>query len=516
MSASAASGQSTLPSQLSGLWGKSWTSLQGLASDLLGNDLSENKKDGRARSRRPFEATHSRTGIRSSASSWGPSDPVESRIGAGSREEREVLVRAKKREALLAADQHSFPDAVGKIKRRTSDADRAVSAPPAEYDDRDALVYLHHVRKQDTLAGLTIKYNCDAAALRKANRMWPNDTIQSRKTIILPVDICHVKGKRLSDEEAKNLFAEPPVGVVVDDDKTPIQSSGPVTNDWREYRRASSSDPTTTTPSLPASSPTLSAVAEEPPWIHDSWIVLDKQSTATEIARLPRRTLGYFPRARRKSQSYSDLDTPSTSIDLPRTTVSNISAPPLPTGPAKPSTRSRRPSETFAPFLHGPGGVGTFAKNVTRPGPAEDGLNKFVAQHLPGIAPRLGVEPPTPGSNIKTESQGSLGGLENVGSTIEGWVKKVASRAAPLIKSPTTQSKSSTAVVGNDLIELTDAFEIGDEGSPTISAVIDDETDYRGRSGLASGRSEHNANHVRGRLSRGASDVGVGGNKKDD
>jgi LysM repeat protein len=94
------------------------------------------------------------------------------------------LIRAEKRKQLMnATPEHN---SVGHFKRRSSEDGPSASAPPEHGHDRDALVYVHHVRPEDTLAGITIKYNIHPSALRRANRMWPNDRIQVRKTILLP------------------------------------------------------------------------------------------------------------------------------------------------------------------------------------------------------------------------------------------------------------------------------------------------------------------------------------------
>lgn len=102
------------------------------------------------------------------------------------------------------------------------------------------------------------------------------------------------------------------------------------------------------------------------------------------------------------------------------------------------------------------------------PGPAQDGLNKYLAPHLPNVAPRDSFE--SVGSSVSTA------GLETVGSAIEGWMKRVASRAAAAIA-----ENSGAAVTGcrasleGDLIELEDGFEAGggpDDGSSrTVAAA---------------------------------------------
>ncbi|KKY21844.1 putative carbohydrate-binding module family 50 protein [Diplodia seriata] len=331
--------------QLSGLWGSSWTTLQGLASNVLGSDPNGDVP----RKRRPFEATHGRkTTTSAPPAQWGPATR-DTQVGTGTKEEREAMVRAMKRKDLLMADGHLNVDATGKFKRRNSDERISSSAPPTEHIDREALVYIHRVRPEDTLAGITIKYNCQAAPLRKANRIV--------------------------------------------------------------------------------------------------------------------------------TQSFK---------------------------------------------LDGPGGVGTFNRNVRKPGPAQDGLNKIFAQHLPNLAPPPGKDyfgTWNPAAMAEAKSNGNsmgpsgtatpvgvggVGGsssgfdLAQVGGAIEGWMRKVATQASTLVPPAqltpsktgvTTADRQRAAGAGlgaagmsgdiNDLIELTDAFEVGED---------DKEETNRGRSGTGSGR----------------------------
>lgn len=101
------------------------------------------------------------------------------------------------------------------------------------------------------------------------------------------------------------------------------------------------------------------------------------------------------------------------------------------------------------------------------PGPAQDGLNRMFAAHLPNVAPRASFESTT--SNSST-------GIENVGGAIEGWVRKLASRAAKSVQPSAAGCKSGVG----DLIELSDAFEIGDDADGGIKdgpeANADDNT----------------------------------------
>ena len=433
----------TIPSTFaSSLWESSWSSLQGIASNFIGTDISRASSPALSsrRRRRPLDATHDRN-TSAPPTQWGPSGGRTEQAGAGTNEDRKVQVQAKKRENLLAANGHITPDISGRYKRRDSDDSNPASAPPGELDDRDAMVYVHKVRPEDTLAGVMIKYGCQPNVFRQANRLWPNDSIQVRKIVILPIDACGVKGRRISEQEdtASSFGYNHPEDMM----PTPTALHSP----WGELHPRAE-DKQTPIPSI-STSPSISislSNPEELPWKHDSWVTIDGFLDAVEIARLPRKMLGYFPRSRRKSLTFSDLETPPASFDLPRATYQS-------TSPRGLKTKSRSSSGSYFPQrLQGPGGVGTMSRDVRSPGPAQDGLNKLFAAHLPNVAPRTSFE------SASSSSHGN--GLENVGGAIEGWVRKLASKAAKTVQPPRPGATSGAS----DLIEMSeDAFEIGSE-----------------------------------------------------
>jgi LysM repeat protein len=457
---------------------------------VLGNETAPT--DSRRR-RKPLSATHRRTASSAPPKQWGPSASSGAEVGAGSQGERESLVRAMKRKDLLTANEHLVPDSVGRFKRRNSDDRTSSSAPPGENEDRDALVYIHKVQPHDTLAGITIKFNCQPAVLRKANRMWPNDSVQIKDTLVLPVDACGVKGRPVAGPDGDkddNLL----VGGEDADNRGAISPSLPI--GW-STSKARSEDPH-------ASSLIHFNADSEPPWKHDSWVLLPNETTPTEIGRMPRRALGFFPPARRKSLAYSDVSTPPPSFDLPRSSTSTNHTSSLTNSPNQsagkgrvlsrtesisgPQGRHRSTSNSFR--LHGPGGVGTMGRNVRSPGPAQDGLNKLFASHLPNVAPPPDQEYFTPwapslldagsgthsqiGSGARTPLGGAGIDLQEIGGAIEGWMRKVGTHASKLLSEPSTPGqgkRSAVPVLGSvggdigDLIELRDdAFEIGDGG----------------------------------------------------
>ena len=351
-----------------------------------------------------------------------------------------MLVQARKRETLLAVNGQITPDASRRYKRRDSDETNHATAPQREQDDGDALVYLHQVKPEDTLAGVMIKYSCQPNVFRKANRLWPNDSIQIRKTVVLPVDACGVKGRRILEPGKHAEYLEDARAEEVIPTPTGLQSP------W-DHQHEGPKERGTPLSSIPAS-PSISIAPSNPdetPWKHDSWVMIDGLPDAVEIARLSHKALGYFPRSRRRSLTFSDLETPPASLDLPRRSYQS--------SPRGPTSKSRSSSGSYLTHqLQGPGGVGTMGREVRSPGPGQDGLNRLFAAHLPNLSPRRSFD-----SVNSTSSQGN-GGIENVGGTIEGWMRKLATKAASSVQ-PSNPGGESGA---GDLIELSeDAFEIG-------------------------------------------------------
>ncbi len=413
------------------------------------------------------------------------------------------MVRAKKMTRVLEGrdEPQENMDTNGKFKRRTSSDDPRPNSP---HEDDYALVYIHPVQKQDTLQGVVLRYNCKPDVFRKANRFWPNDSIQIRKTVILPVDACAIKGRPC---DPPNLD-DPGRGVDLLAPTPGIEES--------PYSNGSTTWPGTSYPNgTSAERPDES----ENPWVHVRWVLLDSSpnSRPVEIARMPRKTLGYFPPRRRKSQNtLSTISTPRASLDFPASTMSpsishlsggmpdstvstnprkknhlashssqlsstlNLGSyfPPAPMSATSSSrTRPRRESVGEAAdrlgWMRGPGGVGTLTgKGVRKPGPANDGLNSWAKKHIPGLAidslpstSILGAETAHFGFNseeLPSIAEGASAGevaagngsvqsmgLEVAAAAIEGWMRRFT------IKGPGTP-KGGGKIENPDLIELLD------------------------------------------------------------
>ncbi|KAB8206341.1 hypothetical protein P875_00042690 [Aspergillus parasiticus SU-1] len=482
----------------------SWSSLQSLASSVLGSDTARPATNGAARThaRKPsrpdsYLGNQSRT---LTPSSWGPAVPSTSAIGAGTKEERQAFVQAKKREALLLADAETNGNLNTKHKRRDS-SDRTGHLKGSSNRDEEALAYVHHVQPTDSITGVTIRYGCQPAIFRKANGFWPSDSIQGRKTVLLPVDSCSVKGRPIRHdlnlvdaESSRRDSLEDPSGSSI----APSTASGP-------------RDQPGGIPDAP------SDVEADQIWKHESWVQIDGFSAPVEIGRVPRRALGFFPRSRRKSVSYTDSENPSFSGRERTPTLSSTSSSIEPqssrdtpisgnrphadssgsraSAKSKPAVRHQRQRSNIQ--LAGPG-VGTLDRDTMAPGPALDGLSKFFAQHLPNLAPA----PTPPKFQDSTEYTSNAvsntpSGLDNIGGAVEGWVRKMTSRAKAGFNElqQSTQGHQMNGTVHlpatrgvGDLIELNDGLESRDS-----SKILRPEYNR-------SATSLHNGGSVRGRF----------------
>lgn len=511
---------------LEGSWAPSWTSVQDFASSLLsGGESGYNSETSRPSSRngnksRPKSSmwktfgggngsSSSSNNNRKLPESWGPAPPTKpSRpkaqdIAAGSVEEREANLMAMKKASVLESYEgvNGGLDVAGKFKRRNSDEDlsRTVSEPVVE----DQLAYLHQVQRNDTYAGVVLRYRCQEHAFRKTNGLWSRDNIQVRKHLMIPVDACEAKGRpceppNFYSHNVDHLATTPQPESFLQ--RTPGGSLQPQTlhDDFFATRHGKAQ-------SLPE---------EEQPWQHVRWVKLDSIEHPVEIVRVSRNATGFFPPRRKKSvHTVSTFSSPRQSLDL-----SHPSAVPTERGadsPGRISTRrqsslSGRPiagslgtspsvgrsrgsslgqNDNVPSWMKRPGGVGSMSRSVKAPGPAKDYFNTWANKRLPkgfniDSMPSMSVmgsESAHWGFASKAERDAPKGivespfedgreaalvdnrqgiGLEQAAATVETWLR------GAWAKRPSTPRLNSTRKAGDDvdLIELTDTN--SDDGAP--------------------------------------------------
>lgn len=510
-----------------GLWDQ-WSSISGLASSFLGSDQTNGAvrrvssvskpKTGRMQQDRTY-------GLKQAQAEWGPK--ADTAPKAASIEEQRALLQAKRRELLLlqSAQATAGRDSLGRHKRKDSDASIGTARAdlPSEID---VLVYRHKVKPQDTMAGVVIKYGCQPEAFRKANRFWPNDNIQRKDYVVLPVDACSIRGKKTEAPYVADLLVE--------SGSTASQQSQNGTRSTIDLAQSRAED----TEPFPPADTTPSGLDSDSPYRHDSWVLLPSQSRPVEILRISQRALGYFPPARRKSVSnsttpFSDsgMSTPKTSFDMLRhppthaaqqaisqqlqASLSANHSPIRQTSLPRhlnSSSRTRSSStvslsnstsqNAFLSALSGPGGVGTLRglrSERAKPGPADDPLNKKAAQYLGDYLPQDhpdyksstndGLRPPQSrrtSNSLRATPRASIDSIRSTRSNsstmpaaIAGWMGKVTS--SPMRKKEGRANLDLTLsvlgegrVVGmDDLIELADT---PDEVSRQLHDAVEERT----------------------------------------
>lgn len=76
-----------------------------------------------------------------------------------------------------------LPTSVNSVPRR-----RPTQAAQSQQQPTTRLVLVHSISSMDTLDSLALKYKTNSGTLRRANGLWPGDSIQSRKELFIPLD----------------------------------------------------------------------------------------------------------------------------------------------------------------------------------------------------------------------------------------------------------------------------------------------------------------------------------------
>ncbi|KAK3192572.1 hypothetical protein K4F52_001371 [Lecanicillium sp. MT-2017a] len=465
---------------------QSWTSVQGFASSLL--TTGEGGRSSRYSSRSPNAAAartasnskiRQRSGSNRGPSVWGPNPPTDlipglEDVAAGSLAEREAALKAARTARVLESHDNvnGGLDVTGKHKRRNSD-EAVREAPQSD----EYLVYIHHVQRNDTYAGIILRYQCREDVFRRANGLWSRDSVQTRKWLTIPVDACEVRGRPCDAPSVNNCNNSKQVDLLAPTPSALDESR----NQGVEHDEYFSPRPT---------AEEKQKEEDKKPWSHVRWVLIDSLQDPVEVGRVSRQTMGYFP-PRRKKSIVSALSTPRQSSDFslgapgsnerPKTRrQSSLSSgqPQLSLTPV--SSRSRGGSEAaeYKPsWMRRPGGVGTMGRNSRAPGPDKDYLNAWARKHFPGLnidqLPSMSVMGSeiahfgfAPGNTSLAESYYEQGhdtssltrqgtGLDRAAAAVETWLRGALAKrpSTPLLGA---RSKAMAANGDNDLIELTD------------------------------------------------------------
>ncbi|KAK1831378.1 Arv1-like family-domain-containing protein [Podospora conica] len=500
-------------------WTPSWASVTQFANSLLAGGGEPGIGSGSGSSRQGSRNTSRsgrKDGTHGSVGNWGPEPPSGRKpraqdIGAGSLAQREAALKAMRTASVLESHDgvNGGLDVTGNFKKRGSDEDLLGSAQQQEAGDH--LVYIHHVTPNDTYAGIVLKYRCREDAFRKANGLWSRDNIQIRKWLALPVDACEIRGRPC---EGPSSSSSGKVDLLA---KTPE-----VEDPWGEQTPApydffgnAASNGHSDQPKPPPD--------DDQPWTHVRWVSIDSCPHPVEIARVPRKALGFFPPRRKKSiQTISTLSTPRGSVDIPSIRGSDTGlGSPGSSSSRRPSVLSARPTinsstgtsrtrvssigatggdEIFKPaWMRRPGGVGSMGRGARTPGPERDYFSTWAQKHIPGMdlgsmpsmsimgseVARIGfgnagesraaiVESPFEDGRTAMSAAAGAGqgnGLDKAAAAVETWLRgafaKMPGPGTPVL-GPRGRTGPGDGV--GDLIELTDTN--SDDGRGGGSALV--------------------------------------------
>ena len=169
-------------------------------------------------------------------------------------------------------------------------------------------VYLHNVRKTDTMPLILLAYEISAPVLKKSNRLWATDSIQTRKRLYLPVDECSIKPQPCPSPSSERT--EPTTNQFHDR----LTPDGVVHGENGEW---------------PTRLNDQSATSHDEALEAEEWVSIPRVGP-TRIISIPAHKLSYFPTQRRntmeRSTSLPTLDSLVLQDRAPRDSMDSIAS----------------------------------------------------------------------------------------------------------------------------------------------------------------------------------------------
>lgn len=152
------------------------------------------------------------------------------------------------------------------------------------------LVLVHTVLSSDSLEALAIRYNSDVRILRKANGLWPGDSVQVRKELYIPVDENAVQTQSIGTSEiGMGNGVQVHHAHEASNGKMNLLNGPPTTRHDRSMSSASSSAATSS--SHPHSNSAFGAGLG----LNSSSTDLVTSRNSPELRRVPIQSLSHFP-----------------------------------------------------------------------------------------------------------------------------------------------------------------------------------------------------------------------------
>ncbi|PWN37870.1 uncharacterized protein FA14DRAFT_170635 [Meira miltonrushii] len=161
---------------------------------------------------------------------------------------------------------------------------------PSKPNKTTRLVLVHTVLVTDSLEALALRYNSDVRTLRKANGLWPGDSVQVRKELYIPVDEDAVQTQAIGTNEiGMNNGIQIQHANEASNGKLNLLNGPPPTRHDRSMSSTSSSAATST--SHPQSSSAFGAGLG----LSGSSTDLSANRNSPELRRVPIQSLSHFP-----------------------------------------------------------------------------------------------------------------------------------------------------------------------------------------------------------------------------
>lgn len=161
---------------------------------------------------------------------------------------------------------------------------------PSNPNKTTRLVLVHTVLVTDSLEALALRYNSDVRTLRKANGLWPGDSVQVRKELYIPVDEDAVQTQAIGTSEIGiSIGAQIQHANESSNGKLNLLNGPPPTRHDRSMSSTSSSAATST--SHAHSSSAFAAGLG----LNGSSTDLSANRNSPELRRVPIQSLSHFP-----------------------------------------------------------------------------------------------------------------------------------------------------------------------------------------------------------------------------
>lgn len=192
----------------------------------------------------------------------------------------------------LTLVEHSLPASSSRSPSHSSRNEiRQISTSK---DLRDTEVYVHEVTRTDTLPRIILQYGIPVEVLRRANKLWANDSIQFKTILLLPVQACRIRPNLIEDLPSALLPSwEGPQSTSIS-----IQSS---INNVENLR----TNPSRTSSPLPSRTPKKEKSKAAQNHLNVVRQAFVEGIGLVDVARVPSSSLSYFPPSKNLAPSSS-------------------------------------------------------------------------------------------------------------------------------------------------------------------------------------------------------------------